>query len=438
MRILRWAPLLMLVIVACGCGEGAAPATTATDGGATSAISTTLPATTVPATGTTVTTAGASTTLPATTSTTPPPAWSRVWLPGEVVGGPGVEVMFAVAGWAGGLVAVGQIGPLGKSDAGVWVSPDGVTWERLEDPEVLGGTGEQVMRAVVPWGGGLVAAGDSGPVGSRDVVVWRSDDGRDWRRVESPSFGGPGSQMVLALCVWEGGLAAVGGDFTGEFDAAVWTSADGETWQRSPHVPELFGGEGDQLLRAVSPWEGGLVAVGTDGINPQVLIVRSPDGAVWERAGEADPSLGSSAGVEMRGLVAWKGLLVAVGFDMSSNGVAVWRSEDAQEWERVPTPVPGSDTIQELYGITSFGEGLVAVGSVQLLGYTDAAVWESSDGSQWALVQLLSEVDDHHNDRQMWAVAPWGGGLVAVGQTHGCTATGPCDGLPDAAVWRFP
>lgn len=219
----------------------------------------------------------------------------------------------------------------------------------------------------------------------------------------------------------------------------MWTSADGETWQRSSHVPEVFGGEGDQLLRAVVPWEGGLVAVGTDGINPQVLILRSPDGVVWDRAGEADPKLRSGAGVEMRGLVAWKGLLVAVGFDRSSNGVAVWRSADAEEWERMPTPRPGSETIEEINGIAPFGEGLVAVGSVQVLGHTDAAVWESSDGSHWELVQLLSEMDDHHNDRQMWAVTPWGAaGLVAVGQTHGCTATGPCDGWADAAVWRFP
>jgi hypothetical protein len=348
--------------------------------------------------------------------------------------------MLDVTTWSGGLIAVGRTGSGGEFDAGIWLSPDGEWWEKIEDPTVLGGPGEQVIRSVLPFGEGLIAAGDSGPVGSRDAVIWQSEDGRTWRRLESPAFGGPGSQMMLALTAWEGGLAAVGLDYSGEFDGAVWTSSDGEAWQRViPGDPTVFGGAGDQILNSVTAWEGGLVAVGSDSTERIPIAVRSADGIAWERVGLEDADLTGQVGAEMRDVIVWDNHLIAVGVDV--NGIAEWLSSDGREWDRVGAEVVDSGQGEFwLHAATDFDGALVAVGMAKFFdqpGGSNGGVWTAEQGPELTLSYQLSESDDYHSDREIWALTPWGGGLIAVGETYGCTPTGPCDGNSDAAVWRF-
>ena len=71
------------------------------------------------------------------------------------------------------------------------------------------------------------------------------------------------------------GLVAVGLDLSGgDADAVVWTSADGITWSR-PANDAVLGGEGFQVMRAVTVGGPGLAAVGGDGSGNDL------DGAAW-------------------------------------------------------------------------------------------------------------------------------------------------------------
>ena len=147
--------------------------------------------------------------------------WSRV--PNEAVfGGEDRELMGAdrqvmesVTVGGPGLVAVGFEGSFSNSDAAVWTSPDGVTWSRVpHDDAVFGGRFSQTMVSVTAGGPGLVAVGWDGPSSEfklRHAAVWTSPDGVTWSRVpDDEVLGADGDQSMSAVTPGGPGLVAVG------------------------------------------------------------------------------------------------------------------------------------------------------------------------------------------------------------------------------------
>ncbi len=201
--------------------------------------------------------------------------WSRIANSDGVFGRQGDQGMYGVTAGGPGFVAVGWDASGGDLDAAVWVSPDGVSWSRVEHDEgSLGGDGDQGMYAVVAGGPGLVAVGWDGPVEQSDAAVWSSPDGLAWTRVgrDDAAFGGEGAQAMYAVTAGGPGLVAVGdSQLDGDHDAAVWVSTDGATWARLPADEGPFAGGGNQLMYGVARNGSGLVAVGQDG----------SDGAIW-------------------------------------------------------------------------------------------------------------------------------------------------------------
>lgn len=165
--------------------------------------------------------------------------WERVT--SDAFGGYDLQSMQAIVVGGPGFVAVGDDG----ADAGVWVSADGFEWTRVEDDALLAGDDTAVSMYDIAVGGpGLVAVGRFGIGGeaktaagldqqSRGAAVWVSVDGLDWQRLpnlpDSNHWGlasvtsGPGGKRIIA------------------FGRDMWTSSDGITW--TPTERELpFGG----------------------------------------------------------------------------------------------------------------------------------------------------------------------------------------------------
>jgi hypothetical protein len=122
----------------------------------------------------------------------------------------------------------------------------------------------------------------------------------------------------------------------------------------------------------------------------------------------------------MTGVVAFNSGLVAVGMDWGdlSDG-AVWRSDDGHAWSRVSDDnlVLGGPGNQVIYGVAVGGPGLVAVGADDSAGEYDfdAAVWTSTDGTEWTRVPHVEAIFGGPEWQGMWAVASAPSGLVAVG-----------------------
>jgi len=382
--------------------------------------------------------------------------WERVPHDEVVFGGPGMREMTGVAAGGPGLVAVGIERPTGgesgEADGAVWTSADGRNWLRVpDDAGVFSGPGNQEPYAVAVGGVGLVAVGYDDAVSSVasdqgwDAAVWVSVDGVNWERVTGNDsvIGGVSKQVMYGLVAGGPGLVAVGADESGgDFDGAVWASIDGLTWARVPHDEAVFGGSGHQFIVDVVVLSdgAGLAAWGKDENAGAELAFVSPPlpGLEWARVAEGAEDFGSGFS-ESRGVAAGGSGLVAVGAVGQSGTVltsidaAVWTSVDGVAWHRVTGQqgVLGGVGAQGMIDVVAGGPGYVAIGfdnpgDEPWSG--DAAVWTSRDGTAWERVTDEAGAFGGSGDRQMRAVAVGGPGLVAVGWE--LTADGQ-----NAAVW---
>ena len=350
-----------------------------------------------------------------------PWTWERIPPDADVFGVGREHPLTAIVAAGPGLVAVGHDSD--RNAAVVWVSEDGWEWERIEhDEDVFGGAGPQLMHDATAGGPGVVAVGtDHG-----DAAVWISDDGREWERIEHDEdvFGGEGRQDMHAVVEGGPGLVAVGRDRE-LGSAAVWVSEDDREWERIEHDEEVFGGEGPQVMVDAAVTDQAVVAVGDDrGTDGDGAVWRSADGRDWERV-QAPDVLGGHGAQFVTSVAAGGPGLVAVGHDFGVSAPAAWTSADGRTWERVvrDTSDVQGDPSGLMSAVTAVGPGLVTVGQDSGV----AAAWFSDDAGRWQRIEHDEDVFGGDGEQRMTAVTSFREGLVAVGAD---------DGVGQAAVWH--
>jgi hypothetical protein len=162
--------------------------------------------------------------------------WTRIAQDPSVFGGDGDQTMTSVASSNGRLVAVGY-DLIGLGDAAVWASTDANIWIRIpHDESVFGGgkDGGAEVTSVEAYGGGFVAAGLQQTAGDMDAVMWLSPDGLAWERIitDPEIFGGRDQQRISSLAV--GGKTVVAVGLVGPFGVNLVTDLDGVVWTLSP------------------------------------------------------------------------------------------------------------------------------------------------------------------------------------------------------------
>lgn len=389
---LRVCLLVMLVFLLGACGDGES----AEEAGMNPVVSV---ATTVPAT----TTATSSAVPTSTTTVVEVPTgrlmdWQRV--PSQESLGEGDAesqyLMHAVIAGGPGLIAGGQVrpasdlfdwAPVDGGKASVWVSADGMVWDRVPpDEAVFGGSGGALIQDLAVGGPGYVAVGSA--TERTDAAVWLSADGYEWSRVNSNSFEGV---EMYAVAASDEMIVAVG-------DGAIWHSPDGVEWQRAEPAPGGFG-----IMLDVEHADWGFVAVGwKDG-----SAVACPNGARWPT----------------RWPMAW----------ISENGIN-WRMVELppsnEEWSR-----------SRVQSVAVLGNDVVVAGSYGTTCGTDfdmpPAFWTSNNGSDW----FLHTVESSHirgmtkPEARIYGLVIHDSGIVATGVwTH--MSMGPHDKTKArAAVW---
>ncbi len=279
------------------------------------------------------------------------------------------------------------------------------------------------MAAVAVGGPGLVAGGSSHSVEAEgiDAAVWVSPDGRSWQRIDDDAgvFGDAmsvtgvgGDQFISGIAGGSLGVVAVGGDgVVLAHDAAVWVSSDGLVWERVRHDANVFGGEGEQLMHAVVQSAGTAVVVGESAGEATVWV--STDGRQWTRAVVDDDSARAATEPSViRDVTVVGDGMVAVGSAGLDLRPAVWISADGLTWSRVldsmAGPESGFDTeLRPMTAVAGNEHGIVAIGTQlrpdENLEYWDPATnwplaWVSVDGVEWDLldasfVELTAEQD---------------------------------------------
>ena len=391
---------------------------------------------------------------------------------------PGSQLSDVILGGTG-FVAVGAVGP----EPGVWVSPDGTSWRRAladgtgaltsvtltdfgllafgtrtEGPgsgvwySVDGGLWRPVADASAVFGGTTVVAAAESGLGL--VALARSEEDRAelWSSMDGTSWSGAGESgsellpadgrpIPSALLVAGSTMVAAGSvEEQDGIDAAMWTSTGGP-WERVVHDEATFGGDGAQVVRALTQDGGRLVAVGTDtqpggGVDALLWVAQ---GGEWERVTEAE-ALAGAGDQHAVDVTATGGDVVAVGWETKAAVGGAPPDTDAVAWvlgvsdEPAPEPeagpvIPwqrvmgqddlGGDGDQRMYSVAIGPAGIVAVGTTSGDGL-DGAVWRSEDGVTWERSAVLGGPADQY----LLGVMTGGPGYVAVG----------ADG-PSAAVW---
>jgi hypothetical protein len=281
-----------------------------------------------------------------------------------------LSVLASVFGWSRGYVGfrslVDTAGPDGSS-AGIVAtsSPDGLHWTATRPMDVSGLGVTDHMTTVVEGPAGLLAAsmympGACGGPASIDAL-WISPDGLTWTRVQLPDDFV--SASVYRVDAGSTGYIAEGTLKDGNTQA-VWLSKDGRSWSRAA-LPKAAIGE--VILQGATDFSGGYVLSGAirgdEGCGGYRYVTPSlwwsADGQAWTRsklngAVPASDSWMTLTRISDRSLMA-----IANEWDQTSqtSSEKVWFSTDGQSWNLVEAPsnLLGADVI------TDGKRGLIAV-----------------------------------------------------------------------------
>jgi hypothetical protein len=212
--------------------------------------------------------------------------------------------MVAVTVGGPGLVAVGHAS---EASVAVWVSADGYTWSRVPDPQgVLGGTGRPVTVSIMQAGPLSLTRAGSGLVATDGRTVWTSADGYQWSQAADGFPGIVWDWLGRNMAAAGPGIVAVGSSPlpNEEWTAAAWHSTDGSTWTRYTDPSVAFSPVG--------------------GCPEPTLPPASDSGGI--RTGGVGPGLCSTV---IEAVTVGGPGLVAVGYDTSTGGPAVWVARPA-------------------------------------------------------------------------------------------------------------
>ena len=285
--------------------------------------------------------------------------------------------MADVVATSSGFVAVGQHG----IEAAAWTSTDGASWTPATvqaagaDPNSEFGS---LMQHVTVGPEGLVAVGP-GKASETGPAEWSSADGQTWTIVSDP-VQGVGAASDIGLMP-DGRFVIVGSptDETGATEA--WSSTDGRTWTALPGMTGMW-------VRAVAPWRGGIVVVGSvsdenAGVEVPAIWVMAPDGR-WERVKDV-PGSTHDRDVYISAVAATSDRLIATGASPKGD-VGIWVSDDGTTWRLVDSPgLEGPEGEFEPRDIVVAGSQRVVVGEFpnEDSSFTwSAAVWTNPAPAQ--------------------------------------------------------
>lgn len=242
---------------------------------------------------------------------------------------------------------------------GTELTPSGLDWQAVTDIVVTDGVR---LSNITAWAGGFVAVEwrRQPPHGVREAAIWRSADGRTWKRSRLPSR----VQHIWELLPFQGGLVLAsqsrGYDRDG-FALDIWRSTDGAVWRRIGEVgaPRPVG-LGDEWRI----WPTALVA--TAGHLSLIAMV------AW--------SIGSGGSTPFGSRIASIGDL-ALTLPTHQDLLLGWTSLDGAEWVRRPvTGILDAEGHGSIDLVMSTPEGLRAIrigGRQVVLASRDGLTWRN-------------------------------------------------------------
>src|SRR6185369_16575431 len=314
----------------------------------------------------------------------------RQWLPiagGRIaILGPIAAVLVVAVAIAGGLlsrVAPPAVSGGSASPGTATASPASIaawsslTWEKTSP--VPFESDETIVNDAIAVGDGFVAVGTTEANHALTGHVWLSPDGRTWERIDDPGI----ATLVPARVMAVGDTIVVLGDRRTPGDAAkhveLWRSADGVEWTQGPSLPV----PGDAVSAAGGP-AGILLPV------DRRMFVIGPELDAWTETTTwpADVYLGSPAWADGRWIQ--PGATGVVGANAPTTAT-VWTSVDGRAWTaRTMTQSKGAAfrVFAAADGLVAIGQStnlcLFCYGPL----IQPQTAWWSADGTAWSAIDL--------------------------------------------------
>ena len=348
------------------------------------------------------------------------------------------DSVWVITKTADGFLAAGAAADAGSANhhatqAVIWTSRDGVTWQRMTAAQLrLAGPGETVLNiSYATWRGNATVISGTVTTGrtSYDAAWLSTNDGAAWTRVTIPADHGAGT-TISGLGFDGSGLLAVrpGRTASGAADGIAYFSPNGQAWQYSATI-DADPGTGGWSPRVVKGSDYGFVVTGTSASGQLVAYTSTGTGTTWWPTGP----LGRAATESVIGAtVAQPGTIVAVGY------TAVGQA--GQQPVFLMANIEGSVRPISLAGVagavipemairgTAVADGVqIAVGSAN--GYP--AVWRKTPGGNWTLASLPALVAADPRLRTLTSVTHGPAGWLAVGAPGPVILTST-----DGTAWR--
>jgi Protein kinase domain len=309
------------------------------------------------------------------------------------------DQLYVLTATASGFLAGGQAAtPGGGSQAVLWTSRDGLTWQRLTAAEAGLGRDVTSISYAATSGGDTVIAGT---LASGGWGTWLSTDGGTaWTKVSIAESHGA-QNTISGLAADGSGLIAVRPGTAG--DAVAYFSVDGRSWQYAATIGAA-GGFRPAVVRGSAY---GFAVTGTGPAGDYLAYTAAGDGTAWTATG----SLGSTASYASApaGTAGADGTVIAVGSagaTKTGQQAVVLRASTTGTVQAVPVDrMPGAITPEvAVSALASAGGQQIAVGSAD--GYP--AIWRKTSGGSWTLTSKLPLVS---------AAGPGRSALTSI--THG-------------------
>jgi hypothetical protein len=229
-----------------------------------------------------------------------------------------------------------------------------------------------VNRIAVGPDGTIVVMGQTA-LGQGPALGWSSSDGLTWERAKIKDAEASIGLDVLALP--DGGFVAW--PYLG---AQLWRSPDGRSWKRDKRPGSVFFGDGIAT-------EDGLLFVGQSP-DRKPAVTRSSDGKEWSTSELPAPADGDDVPNLVVRLA--NGTLLAAATGTRDAAATLWRSLDGAEWQIVP--MPDTEPGAFIQGIAATGAGAVmVVPHLSETGVIGSTIWATTDGTDWQVVHEVPE-----------------------------------------------